>query len=592
MALSHTPPKVADAILTELFDALWIEDVAGFRSRAALGTGAPDGGRDYALSIGAGHLRARLVPDGWRDGMRLASAVHYETATARDALDAAGLLEHVLSGEAVSRGPNPAAQAGARTLEHLRALLDRADLWDALAPGLEADVRAGAPIALERLAAWGDRPFHPLARVRHGLSRAESEAYGAETGRFFALAWYAVARSRLVGAPRSDSDGPAAALLTPAQRAVLEAELAARGCAASHIAVPVHPWQDAHVVRPRFAAEIADGEIVALQFQGPLVTATSSLRTLVLPGQPGLHLKLPLDVQTLGVRRLLPPQSLQNGLHGARLLADGIAQESWLTAHVALADESAFWHFNERDGDLYAERAALLGCALRRLPGLPGTLVPLASFAVAPMGGLPPAVRAVAGDDPDLPALFGAIADLVLGTALRCACLGFVPELHGQNALLACDDGLPRRIVLRDHDTVRCAPGWLGPVGLAVPAYLITDPQRNSLLLRRPEDLLAYAQTLALDVALRAVAEAFAACGLGFSFAEARAILIVSARTALAEAEAPAAHRAAIGEILLRTPTAPFKQVLTPLLATGRLGTSMPSQLGIASNPLWRGTAS
>ncbi|GJD83482.1 Staphyloferrin B synthase [Methylobacterium haplocladii] len=575
--------RIGPELLAELFDALWIEDVAGFRSRAVLGADFADGSRDYALALGAAHLRATVRPDGWRRGVRLAGPVRYESATTEDPLDAPGLLAGVLAAV-----PDLAPATAAATIARLQGIVAEADLWETAAPDLEADARDGPPLAFERLAAWRDRPFHPLARARHGLSREDMLAYGAEAGRYFPLAWCALVRERCEPSPAADPGGPAAVLLDAPQRVLLDAELAARGLTGSHVATPLHPWQAAHALAEPFADETRSGRLVPLDFQGSLCAATSSLRTVALPSRPGLHLKLPLDVQTLGVRRLLPPQSLQNGLHGEALVRAGLARDPWLAHHVRAADETAFWHFSEADGDVYAERGALLGCQIRRLPEAAGMPVPLASFAVAPLGGLPPAVRAVAGDHPDLAGLFAGIADLVLGTALRCIALGFVPELHGQNALLLCSDGAPRRLVLRDHDTVRTAPAWLAESGLTVPPYLVTDPLRNSLLLRRPEDLLAYAQTLAVDVALRAIAEAFAAADPGFSLSIARNSLVATCERVLAETQMPAERRSFITKNLLDSEAAPFKQVLIPLFTLETANTSMPSRLGSAPNPLFR----
>ncbi|CAO4178437.1 Siderophore synthetase component [Methylorubrum populi] len=583
-------PRATDLardLLAELFDALWIEDVAGFQSRATLGTAAEDGTRDYALAIGAGHLRARVRPDGWRDGFRFAGSARYETASSDGDIDASALLTLVLAGI-----PDLPGTIRQRSLDELTAIIDALPDRAAWAEGLEAEARADNAIAWERLAAWRDRPFHPLARSRHGFDRAQALAYGAEAGRYFALAWVALARERVDGVPGACPSDPSAPLLDQRQQALLATEMRKRGIDGSHVALPVHPWQAAHSLPAHFAAEREEGQLVLLDFQGPLVAATSSLRTVALPARPGLHLKLPLDVRTLGVRRLLPPQSLQNGLHGAALLAAGLAHDPWLVEHVVLADEDAFWHFREADGDLYAERSALLGCALRRLPESGGPIVPLATLAVAPGGGLPPAVRVLAGEAPDLTRLFSDIAGLVLGLVLRSVCLGFVPELHGQNALIAFEGARPCRLILRDHDTVRCAPDWLTEVGLPVPAYLITDPQRNSLLLRRPDDLLAYAQTLAIDVALRAIAETFAEAEQGFTLAEARRILVATVRRVLGEAEAPPERKQWVATCLLERPLAPFKEVLTPLFAASALTTSMPSRLGCAANPLFLGARS
>ncbi|KQP07542.1 hypothetical protein ASF28_10360 [Methylobacterium sp. Leaf99] len=598
--LDHRPNFARD-LLTETFDALWIEDIGGLRTRAALGDprGA-DGARDYALVLGAGHLRARMVPDGWRRGLRLAGSVRYEAAAGARDLDAADLLARILA--FVPDLPEGSAR---RTVAQGRAILDGAALWVDTAEALETaalggsalagsalagSVLAGSTLAFERLAAWRDRPFHPLGRARHGFSPDEAVAYGAEHGRLFPLDWYAVARGRVAAAPGADPAGPAAALLEPGQRAHLDAELGRRGLGATHVPLPVHPWQAVHILPGQFADELADGRFIPLTFQGPLAAATSSLRTLAFPARPGLHLKLPLDVQTLGVRRTLPPQSLHNGLHGAGLLAAGRARDPWFARHVALADEAAFWHVTEPDGDLYANRPAQLGCAIRRLPTEGAVPVPLATFAVAPLGGLPPVVRALGLGAADLPVLFSDLADLVVGTALGGACLGFVPELHGQNALVLMAGGVPARLLLRDHDTVRCAPAWLDEAGLPVPAYLITDPVRNTLLLRRPEDLLAYVQTLAIDVALRAVAETFAAAGAGFTLHSARTILIATVERVLARADIPAPRRDGIAARMLGSETAPFKAVLAPLLAAGTLGTAMPSHVGTAPNPLWRGS--
>ncbi|SFG89328.1 IucA/IucC family protein [Methylobacterium gossipiicola] len=575
----------AGAHLAETFDALWIEDIGGLRSQAVLGPpcGAT-GARDYALALGAGHLRARVVPDGWRDGVRLSGPVRYETAARGESLDAAGLLARLLAG--LSDLPEGVAQ---RTIAEAEAIRDRADLWTDTAETLQQEVLAGSALAFERLAAWRDRPFHPLGRARHGFDDGDAVAYGAEHGRLFPLDWWAVAREGCAAAPGADPDGPASTLLDAAQRGQLDAELVRRSLSGTHVALPVHPWQAEHSLPMAFGPEIAEGRLVPLGFRGPLAAATSSLRTLAFPARPDLHLKLPLDVQTLGVRRTLPPQSLHNGLHGAALLAAARARDPWFARHVVLADEAAFWHVTEPGGDLFAARPALLGCAIRRLPTDGAVPVPLASFAVAPLGSLPPAVSALGLGAGDLPRLFAGLADLVLGTALGGACLGFVPELHGQNALVLLEKGEPARLLLRDHDTVRCAPAWLAEAGLPVPAYHLADPVRNTLLLRQPEDLLAYVQTLAIDVALRAVAETFAAAGTGFTLGAARATLAATVERVLARAALPAPRKDVIAARMLGRETAPFKAVLAPLLATVRIGTSMPSRVVAAPNPLWRG---
>ncbi len=92
--------------------------------------------------------------------------------------------------------------------------------------------------------------------------------------------------------------------------------------------------------------------------------------------------------------------------------------------------------------------------------------------------------------------------------ALACFGLGFMPELHGQNALLACEGGRVTGIVLRDHDTVRLHRPWLAAAGLADPGYDVKPGAPNSLWAAGPEELLGWFQTLAVEVAFQAIGRA------------------------------------------------------------------------------------
>ncbi|KMO10908.1 IucA/IucC family protein, partial [Methylobacterium platani] len=230
------PTTLADDLLAELFDALWIEDVAGFSSRGVLGAPDPDGTRDYALALGPGHLRARVRPDGWREGVRYAGAARVETARESRSLDAAGLLALALDAL-----PGLAPAIRERTRDEMAGILDDLPDREAAADALVGQALAGDPIAWERIAAWRDRPFHPLARARQGFARADSLAYGAEAGRYFALSWCALARDRLGIAPGADPAGPAAAPLDAPQQALLAREMAARGPPPPPLAPPPPP---------------------------------------------------------------------------------------------------------------------------------------------------------------------------------------------------------------------------------------------------------------------------------------------------------------------------------------------------------------
>src|SRR5581483_8269141 len=110
-----------------------------------------------------------------------------------------------------------------------------------------------------------------------------------------------------------------------------------------------------------------------------------------------------------------------------------------------------------------------LGCLLRvwpaeAAPGLGGhvNLVALGALGVVLPDGTAPGLARLAadrGDDPASPdaalAVFDDVASVVSEIALACFGAGFLPEFHGQNAVLRCRRGRVEGVVLRDHDTVR-----------------------------------------------------------------------------------------------------------------------------------------
>src|SRR5207253_3927334 len=142
-----------------------------------------------------------------------------------------------------------------------------------------------------------------------------------------------------------------------------------------------------------------------------------------------------------------------------------------------------------------------LGCLLRVWPdgiGAGRSLVPLGALGVTvtagdtpappgPDGTAPGLARLIAdrGDDPASPAAalatFDDVARVVSEVALACFGLGFMPELHGQNAVLVVDGGRVTGIVLRDHDTLRLHQPWLADAGLADPGYDVKPGTTNSL---------------------------------------------------------------------------------------------------------------
>ncbi|AQV93893.1 siderophore biosynthesis protein [Cupriavidus necator] len=585
--LPHDPVRER-MLAQDLLDALWQEDLYGMRKHcrmvaaddAALAALAVDLGAagtllwlgrrldgPRPLQLGAGDDRPPVVLQ--RDG----SAMALGAAAALEALQSAdwwpGRSQRLQTLFALAE-----AQA-AQTLAHEPAILDRL---------------AAAPRSLlswEAVCCLRDRPFHPLARAKAwGNAAGPHAGFDAESGQPVWLHWIAVPLHRLrTGSAMEASAQPLArSLLQPDALDRLAARAQAAGAQRGYLWMPVHPWQwqqQAHVATDSRQAPCIDlgGGIGAAY-------PTASLRSLVMHDHPALHLKLSLGMQALGASRTLPVRYLHNGALAQQCLAQLRDRDPWLAQHLLLCDERDWWALRQHDA-LIAEPGDL-ACMLRRYPGdlAPGTwLLPMAACAALTASNDLPALRRWSCTDASQAwAAFRRIAALLLETGLRCFANGVMPELHGQNVVLVVGDDGPRALLLRDHDTLRICPSLLAEAGVDMPAYAVDTSTPNTLVLDTPAQLLAYFQTLAIEVNLYAIAAAIAVAfdsdeRLGWRILGEEIATLLPAGTGNRTTEIA---RAA----LLDAPDWPFKQLLAPLLARESAGTGMPSALGSLRNPL------
>lgn len=597
--LPETPfPAFNTALLQDLIDALWLEQLYGFREHCKLSPGNGAADTPHVLAIQLDGRRCLQFSGRKLDGMRpfrvaqeaptlLTQDGQTRRLTAEDAVahlqdaawwrDKSGRFRHffLLSQQ----------QAGAM-----------ASTETAIVEALRQD--DGELLHWERLSCLKDRPFHPLSRAKDWEGDDDVGRYLPNAMRPFSLSWIAVRRQLVRGASQADNgDQPLAdALLDRASREQLNrAAQAMQLDDDSWLWMPVHPWQWhwLHIRR----AEIA-GQCILLGSFGE-ISPTASLRSLVISGCSDAHLKLSLSVNTLGAIRTMPPRYLLNAVCASALLEKLRQDDPWLARHMLLCDETRWWAVSTNAST--EEHAGLirdpgeLACLIRRYPTSPGrVLIPMSALPVCLEDGSLPAFDYLAaniasgtGDDRSETdwRLFGAIAAMVVGIGLRCIAKGVMPEMHGQNLLLACNGAQIEAIVLRDHDTLRICPPSLRKNGLAVPAYLIDRNTPNTLELERLVDLLAYFQTLAVEVNLYAV---LAALALRHGVPESHGWRIVRREiTSLLEELAIATDDAAlIHRNLLEEERWPFKQVIAPLLERENFGTGMPSKMGSIANPL------
>jgi siderophore synthetase component len=457
--------------------------------------------------------------------------------------------------------------------------------------------RPGELITAERLVATRNRPFHPTARAATGWTAQELAQYGPMRQQPFGLDWVAVRRDRLRHGSGAASDRLHELLLDEVDRQHLAEAV---GRADLHLndvqPLPVHPWHLAHVLPTAYAAELAARDVVPLARSLGRFHPTASLRTLATASETGLHVKLPLGVITLGATRLLPPRYLDNGQRAQRTMQQLIDRCPVLQARVQLCDERTWcgWHHPsgpESDSDEFEDRPGQLAAQLRVYPADlfddPARLVlPMATLAAHEWDVLGPVIGPDGFGPADAIEFFRRLAETFCEVGLGFLRYGVLPELHGQNVVVALQDGVPHRFVLRDHDTLRLYPDWMIAAGVADPGYRIAPGARQSLRLSCPEEFLGYLQTLGFQVNLYGIADA-----LGRHFGVDERTLWVQLReavvTTLARVTLPNEVTEVVERELLRSPTWPNRLVLGPLLRRGRSGgVSMPAGTGRVPNPL------
>lgn len=452
-------------------------------------------------------------------------------------------------------------------------------------------------LALERKAAFRDRPFHPVAKVKLGLGEAEYRRYAPEFGGRIALGWMAVSRKHVVAGEGARDAEPARLLLAEEEEARIREEMEERGLASDgYVPIPVHPWQMT-VLADRLREEMDARVCVPLTVEAGAYRATSSLRSLMPARGGGLHVKLPLGLHSLGGLRYLSAIKLMNGGRAERLMRLALQKDPGLESRLYLCDETAWWAYLPESRDLFAEAPRHLSAMLRQYPPALTAdegvrLIPMSALAVfgSSEGGHvfdewlrwrgEPATEA------SVVRLFGEAMLVFCDIALRLFRLGMMPEAHGQNAVLVVECGRAKGLLLRDHDALRVHVPWLAASGLADPEYLLRPNYPNSLYHDDPGKLLSFFQTLGILVNGYAILESVSRY---YGIPEKR--LWLELRETLERAIDAAglteeARRTACRH-LFEDEIWPWKQLIRPLLKPrSRVAGSMPFGMGQTPNPL------
>lgn len=456
---------------------------------------------------------------------------------------------------------------------------------------------------MEQWASLLDRPYHPTAKAKQGLSESEYRAYMAEFNAPVTLRWVAVAHDLLLtGSGVSDkTPAPVEWLAGEKSRQALEKEMAGRGLAQSHIAIPVHPWQHEHALPAWLEAAFAMGHCVSLDSVSEPWLATSSLRSLAPTSASPHFLKLPMAIHSLGASRYLPAVKMLNGDLSARLLAQAREKDARLAASLYLCDEGKWWAYMPEAVTLFDEAPRHLSAMVRSYPEVlledPSVrLVPMATLGTPLPGGAHHvfddwlAQRGMAAGHASVQALFGEICERFFEINLRMFRLGMLAEVHGQNAVLVFKDGQCHGLLLRDHDSLRIIVEQLERHGMQDPCYRIKPGHSNTLYHDSPEALLFWLQTLAIQVNLRAILDALAA-HYAISATSLWQEMASRLETQIGQVPFDNHDRKLLREQLFERELWPYKRLIAPIIERAGGPGSMPFGTGSTCNPFVRTSA-
>lgn len=336
----------------------------------------------------------------------------------------------------------------------------------------------GLPVAdlleLDYAALEQHLPGHPvlvLNKGRIGLDAADLEDYAPESHGTIRLVWYAAHPDLGVfsAVPGLSAETLLTEELTPSERLTFEAALAPYGVHAAEFAwFPVHPFQEATVVRTLFAGEVARGRLVRLGQGETPYRPVQSVRSLVGAGRRDVKTSL-LMRNTLVWRGLgadatqaAPAVSEWLGdLHAGdpELKATGIGLLRELATvtvrHPHYADvPAAPYRYAELLGAVWREPAEQHLRGGERARSL-ATLLHCDPAGASFLAGL--VSRTALGAEEWLARLFRALFPGLLLCLTRHG-VAFCP--HGENVILVFEDDVPTRILVKDFaEDITLLPG-------------------------------------------------------------------------------------------------------------------------------------
>ena len=308
---------------------------------------------------------------------------------------------------------------------------------------------------------------HPKAvlnKGRLGWGVNELDQYTPETGKPIQLRWIAVRKNRASVGMSNPS-----MLNSVVASAMSEDDLALQNKLAKSLGVdsdqwivmPVHPWQWQHVIQIHYQAWISSGDLVDLGVRGYRFLPLQSIRTLANVDKPeNPNVKLPITILNTSCYRGIPGKYIEVGAQLSQWLSDVCERDPLLFDNGAMVlKEPLGVHvahpvYNQVQGAPY-RYAETLGVIWRdsvqaRLANNERAMLVAALLQTDNQGNS--VIQSLIRESGLTPlawmrAYFGAVV-VPLYHLLCCYGVGLVA--HGQNVTLIVENGVPKRVAIKD----------------------------------------------------------------------------------------------------------------------------------------------
>ena len=347
----------------------------------------------------------------------------------------------------------------------------------------------------DQVASYLDHPYYPTARAKVGFDAEALTLYAPEFAAHFELNWLAISKALVT----------VTSLVPDCWPSMSEIGLD-ESLKMTHSLFPLHP------LTAMSLGLLPDGVILAPK-SAVTVQASLSVRTLAVVNSPGVHIKVPLLMATLGAKniRSIKPSTLYDGHWFEHTLTTLAQRDEVLGARIEHVDEQHGGHFG--DNKLFAY-------IVRRYPQTmqDKQLVPVAALASPmPDGRLYLAHLADRYYQGQWGIWFSEYLELMLKVHLRLWLkYGIALESNQQNAILAYSQYSGLSLVMKDNDSARLLvsryEASLSKAELSENSMAKLIDQR--IVVNDDEALAQMFTTITLQLDIAAIIEAIAEAGM------------------------------------------------------------------------------